>query len=244
MTEQPITTRFIVLTAARSGSTALTRTLNSHPDVYCNGHPFFQNSKRIAAVRKEARAALDFTVRAQDPVKYAHNVLNFTTGPSVVGFKIWRGKDSGGLVAINALGPDPSIKKVILNRTNILACQSSEGLVRLKKQMPDAFENREDHPKLDFDPQAFVKLTEYRAGIFDHYCKVAQHDVLEIPYAGLMDTGIKAVAEFLGLSEFTFKALTTKRYTNDIIGRYKPEHHDEIKRTLDQLGHPEWVNEG
>jgi hypothetical protein len=183
-------------------------------------------------------------VRAENPVQYAYNVLNFTPGPSVVGFKIWRGKDSGGLEAINALGPDPAIKKIILNRSNILACQSSEGLVHLKKKMPDAFEGEGDHPKLDFNRQAFLKLTDYRAGIFDHYRKIAQHDVLEIPYVGLMETGMNAIASFLNLSEFKFEARTKKRYTSDIIGRFKPECHDEIKRTLEQIGHPEWVNEG
>lgn len=245
MANPAIKTRFIILSAQRSGSTALTGALNSHPDVYCHGHPFFQSDKFISALRPDARAAMDYTQRASDPVAFAYNVLDYTTGPVVIGFKIWPHKeeDSGPLEALNALSADATIKKIILRRENDLACHSSEVLVNLKRQQPSLFDGHGPRPQARFNKMGFMKFYERRKGWFDHYDDVVGSDALRVPYVGLLDETIAQISDFLELPSFGFKEVTSKRNTNDILNRYRPEDQDKVRRTLDEIGHPEWVTE-
>lgn len=245
MTNPAIKTRFIILSAQRSGSTALTGALDSHPDVYCHGHPFFKSDRLISALRPDARAAMDYTERAENPVGYAHRVLDFTTGPSTVGYKIWphNDEDPNPLIALNALCADRTIKKIILHRENELACHSSEVLVNLKKRDPAAFEGDGPRPQARFNKVGFMTFYERRAGWFNHYYNVTGDDALKVPYTGLLDSSIQAIADFLNLAPYGFKARTSKRNINDILNRYRPEDHDKIRRTLEEIGHPEWVTE-
>lgn len=245
MSNPAITTRFIILSAQRSGSTALTSALHSHPDVYCHGNPFYQSAQRIAALRPEARAAMDYTERANDPVRYAYRVLNFTPGPPVVGFKIWphSDEDTGPRQAIDAICADPTVKKIILHRSNELACHSSEVLANLKRNDPDAFGGDGPRPQARFNKMGFLKFFNRRKGWFDHYRKSTEDDTLEVPYVGLMDTSIGRISDALGLASHAFQARNAKRNSNDILNSYLTEDHDKIMRTLDEIGHPEWVTE-
>ena len=245
MPDSAITTRFVILSAQRSGSTALTGALNSHPDVYCHGHPFFQNATRIAALRPAARAAMDYTVRAENPVQYAYDVLNFTPREPVVGYKIWPhiNNDTGPLDALNAICADPAIKKIILHRDNELACHSSEVLVNLKRKDPAAFEGDGPRPQARFNKMGFMTFFERRQGWFRHYQNITQGDALTVPYVGLMDTSIQQIADYLNLASHDFKARNEKRNADDILNRYTPKDHDKIRRTLEEIGHPEWVTE-
>ena len=61
----------------------------------------------------KARAAMDYTERANDPVRYAYRVLNFTPDPPVNGLKIWphSDEDTGPRHAIDAICADPTVKK-------------------------------------------------------------------------------------------------------------------------------------
>ena len=223
----------------------MTGALNSHPDVYCHGHPFFQSDRFISALRPEARAAMDYTKRAENPVGYAYRVLDFTTGPSTVGYKIWphNDDDTGPLEALNAMCADPTIKKIILHRENELACHSSEVLVNLKKRHPAAFEGEGPRPQARFNKMGFMTFFERRDGWFKHYRNIAGEDVLKVPYVGLLEASIGKIAGFLELAPHEFMARTSKRNTHDILNRCRREDHDKIKRTLEEIGHPEWVTE-
>lgn len=219
MAKDNISTRFVILTTARSGSTALTSALNTHPKVLCHGHPFFQNTKRKSALRPMAEASLDLTQRETDPVGFAYSVLNFSPNAHTVGFKLWRGDHHFGQVAIETLGPDPKVKKIILERENVLACHSSEALVHLKQRTPQAFTQDKPRQLLDFDADVIKKFAAYRKGIFNQYRRLVRHDILEVPYVGLLERGIYRVGGFLGLSDFNYKVRTQKRNTNDILNR-------------------------
>ena len=62
-----VKTRFVILSAARSGSTALTVTIGTHPKIYCHGSPFFSSPKWASALHAEAEAAVDLSKRTTDP---------------------------------------------------------------------------------------------------------------------------------------------------------------------------------
>ncbi|MEP1522965.1 hypothetical protein [Ascidiaceihabitans sp.] len=238
-----VETRFVILSAARSGSTALTTTLNTHPNIYCHGSPFFRGKKNQLALLDEVQNGLDLSKLETDPGGYMYDILNFTPGPKCVGLKAWPGQIRSSLRAISFMTKDPSIKKIVLNRKNHLACLSSFGLVRLKQSARHLFADGLPRPQIDFDRKVFLEYVETRSWLFNWYDKKCKHGYLEVPYEGLMTDGIYKIVEHLGLDPVTFKARTTKRNTSDVLGRYKPEFHNEIVECLDEIGHPEWVAE-
>lgn len=238
-----IRTRFIILCDTRSGTTALTSTLKTHPDVHCYGHPFFENAKGHSRMNEFLHGAVDIEKRKIKPVEYAYDILNTTRGATTTGFKIWTSDYVGTNEALAALTADPTIKKIILNRENKLACISSAALVALKKENPEAFEDPDNRPQAVFEKDKFLRQTRNRIKRIESYPAMCTGEVLKLPYEGLMTTGLQAITQFLDLEEFDFVISTKKRNTGDIIGRYKPEFHDEIRATLDEIGHPEWVSE-
>lgn len=235
-----VETKFVIFTAARSGSTALTVTLNTHPDVYCHGSPFYESDRGLQALRPEAAAAIDTSKRQTDPVQYVADILNFSPGPKIVGLKMWRRQSRS---ASDALAADQRIKKIILHRRNYLACFSSAGLVDLRLKQPELFGDPGHPPKLDFDVSFFRRYVRNRALTFQYYATEIRGETCNIPYIGLMSTGLEAVRAFLGLSPFEFREKTAKRNTDDILGRFHPATHDQIRKNLDKLRHPEWVSE-
>ena len=234
--------RFVILTAARSGSTALTGTLKSHPDVYCFGTPFFHNNRGRVLPWQQDLPKWIIAKREPDPVGYAYAILDHTFGPSTVGFKLMTAAKShtNANAAIVALNEDTDIKKIMLVRENHLACFSSDARVRLIRQQG---RGAAAPLLLDFDADRFTQFSKRRRRKFDRLRAQAKGDVLDLPYTGLMTTGLEAVRGFLNLAPFDFEPATTKRNSGDIIGRYKPEYHDQIRATLDSIDHPEWVQE-
>lgn len=238
-----VKTRFVILSAARSGSTALTVTIGTHPKIYCHGSPFFSSPKWASALHAEAEAAVDLSKRTTDPVGLVYDVLNFTSGPPIVGCKLWHNADAGPTEAINAVAADPDIKKIILNRENMLACMSSGELMKMRLQHPDRFVDGAPRALLDFDTAAFLRFAKRRMGWFDDYRARSTGDVIEVPYINLLTDGIDSLRPFLKLHPYRFRQRTEKVNSGDVLARYKPAHHPAVLAALDTLGHPEWVRE-
>lgn len=238
-----IRTRFVIFSLARSGSTALTSTLGTHPDASCYGSPFFKkiDNGGMRWTRLFEKSTLE--KRHTDPVGYVYNILNYTPGPSTIGFKLWGGPNNGATDAIAALAADTAIKKIILNRENHMACFSSNALVAAKHKDPEAFVDRDNPPRLDFDAEEFKKFTYRRNKRLQYYRDTCKGDLIEIPYADLIATGVPRILDFLGLPRTDLAALTRKRNSSNTLSRFKETEHDKIRSTLDDLGHPEWVSE-
>lgn len=235
--------RFVILSAARSGSTAFTTTLGAHPKVYCHGSPFFSSPRWKSALHKEAEDVVDLGKRETDPVGLVYDILNFTPGPPNVGCKLWHNADKGPTAAIEALAADETIKKVILNRENLLAAHSSGVVMQMRRQQPELFEDPEAKPKLTFDKVAFLRFANRRMQWFEDYRTMSKGNVIEIPYINLMTDGIDAMRPFLKLHPYRLRQRTKKVGSGDIIGRYDAEYHPEIRAALDELGRPEWERE-
>ncbi len=239
-----VKTKFIILSAPRSGFTALTRMLNTHPDVCCHGLPLFRNARHASGLRPEAAAALDLSKVEADPLAFCHDVLDFSHGPKAVGFKIWHNGDPARTALVDALVADPSIKKIILRRQNELAGYSSERLANMSRNRPELFIDPSAPPRAHFNPDRFRTFVKTRQGWFDRYRAKMRGDVIFIDYKDLMKDGPNRIAAFLGLSPHEFVPQTLKRNTSEVLKRFKPSQHNLIRTTLDDIERPKWVREG
>lgn len=142
------------------------------------------------------------------------------------------------------LGADETIKKIRLFRENELAAFSSWQLVREKNAQPHLFKPGLKKPKIAFRKNLFVNFLERRQAWRDASQNLAKGDVLTLPYEGLTGEGLQRAAAFLNLTlPHSFTTPSEKRNSNDILGRFEKSEHRRLLRTLDQIGHPEWVSE-
>jgi LPS sulfotransferase NodH len=130
---QPAVTRFIILAAARTGSTLLRELLGSHPGVFAGGEIF--NSKlmaqgfipwfEIAPSEEQARINSDANLnraRQDDPGRFVDELINVTAafGYHAIGFKTMyelpNPEDSAGQYLI----ADKTIRVIHLKRRNLL----------------------------------------------------------------------------------------------------------------------------
>lgn len=235
--------KFVLLSLARSGTTAFMSTLANHPGAYVHAAPFARKLEPRLRYRDDAfLAAHHEDDRESDPIAYVERVLDFSPDRKTVGFKMWLGQQKE---ACHHLMADTSVRKIILERKNLLAAYSSIKLAQIggvwhSKSAKDKGATR---PVLDFDADDFLDTVRKRTRVFAKYRNVSQGRVLDLGFSNLISEGIPRTVEFLGLPPYQLDAALQKVNTSDILSRFNPETHDEILRVLDEIGHPEWVQE-
>ncbi len=121
--------RFIVLCSARTGSTLLTNVLNASPDVRCLFELLNPNLQQYGEPATPELRAL----RQADAAAFVDRIAGAGTKP-VFGFKIFPGHADDWLeVAVD----DPSWKKIILYRENVLAVYSSQRIAAARGKWSD-----------------------------------------------------------------------------------------------------------
>ncbi|MEP1519813.1 hypothetical protein [Ascidiaceihabitans sp.] len=222
------------------------RAIDTHPDVLCYAHPFFPDILKTPRFSKLDPNKVDVASRYDRPLEYITDLMSHRRNKLAVGLKIWPIEgDTACMDAIKMLGADETIKKIRLFRENELAAFSSWQLVREKNAQPHLFKPGLKKPKITFRKKLFVTFLERRRAWRDASQNLAKGDVLTLPYEGLTGEGLQRAAAFLNLTlPHSFKTPSEKRNSNDILGRFEKSEHRRLLRTLDQIGHPEWVSEG
>lgn len=232
--------RFVLFSAARSGTTLVTDTLKTHPGAYV--HAEIYQPRRENHIRDEFRQRFDVEALAKQPQRLARAILDFTPGPPVVGFKMWTWQAPG---AANALLRDAGVHKIVLERANKLAAFSSVQLAwktgrwnrwRGESEAPPA-------PVLDFDAAEFDAFIERQDKLFANYRAAAAGPVLWLEYLDLPEPGLTRIQDFLGIAPLPLQPRRVKLYGADILARFAPADHAAIRRRLDRLGRPDWVCE-
>jgi DNA-binding MarR family transcriptional regulator len=181
-----------------------------------------------------------------DPLGFLANVRSFTPHQACVGFKMW---PSQSKLVYDAVLADPSIHKIIHQRTNYLASISSNEIARAtglshlvsadqKKAARDM-----PRPLLRFDADALRRLTLRRRRQFLRTLERAKGPTLTTTHLGLVQNGPAALYDFLGLAPFTPVARHKKVNSQNILARYHTDDHALILETLEELGVPDWVSE-
>ncbi|MGR3484221.1 MAG: hypothetical protein ACU0BF_02670 [Paracoccaceae bacterium] len=237
--------RFVVLSAARSGTTVLTSSLDTHPDIYC--HREAMRDGAATTIKAEFRALHDVeAMRRDDPAGLARALLAFSPGPRCVGFKLFRGQSAPALDAVMA---DPGVHKVVLERMNYLASYSSQllaratGISHARGKRGQAYAEVEK-PKVPFDAGRFKRRVTAKVRGFAAYRERSVGPLMDLRYDEIGPEAFSRVVSFLGLPPAELEVSFRKMNDADILSRFRPEDHDTIRRTLDEIGHPEWVREG
>ena len=238
-----ITSKFVLLSTARSGTTNVIATLGQHPDIYVHREVFLKNYRNT--VRPEFHEAFDVEELRKDQVSYVQKLLSFTPGPSCVGFKVFFVQAPK---ACNFLMADRETKKIILERKNHLAQYSSLLISQasgMSHQRANANKPRTQvvESPVRFDAEAFSIFSERRQNYFDRYEQQSKGDVFFMTYTEMNDAVFAKLFKFLDLPPIDVSSQFKKLNSGDILSRFHPDDHQQVRDCLDQLGHPEWVSE-
>jgi hypothetical protein len=237
-----MTRKFVLLSAARSGTSLVTETLATHPDVLVHGEIFHERVDWH--IHPEFAAVNDLSKRERQPVGFARDILSQNFGREVVGFKMWQ---SQSVAACDDVLGDPSIIKVVLERENRLAHMASRILaeesdvwnVRRKDRLDVHLRDR----KICFSEEQFLQFVDFHDKLFAYYRLQAVGRVINVTYKDACRLHLDAVLAEFGLAPAQFETQTHKLYGSDILGRFEQSQHLLIREALARLGRPEWLRE-
>ena len=219
--------------------------LMNHPDFYCHSEVFSRRDKD-PKFQKEFLKHHTISDRHSNPVPFAYRVLDYSPGPSFVGFKMWLDQSVPACLTLLA---DPRIYKVILERENCLASYSSTAIADARKEanslanvsMP--LPSGSGQVQVAFNRTAFLNHVYSRELTFNTYRQKAAGPVLDTTYVTQVETKASDIVEFLGAKQFEMKTRFSRINSTVTIDRFLPEYHEEIRTVLGEIGHPEWESE-
>lgn len=237
--------RFVIVSAARSGSSLLTATLDLHPRILCHGEIF--HAKIDRHVRADALAATGAALRDADPLGFALGILAFREGEHAVGFKMWRLQSPD---VCDALLADPDVLKIILERQNGLAAYSSAQLAKRSgvwnlgvRPRPDMLASARS-ARSRFDADEFLRFLARRDAMFEQYREAARGPVLDITYTALAGPGgFEPVFDFLGVKRMRTPQQKSRIHSADILDRFEPRARADAETALHRLGRLDWAYE-
>lgn len=233
--------RFVIFSAARSGTSLVVSTLNQHPDLLCHGEVFHP---RPTWHLKGNLAEVDPATLDRSGMAFVDQVFSAAPGRRAVGFKMWRNQAEG---IADALLADESVAKIILDRPNLLACYSSTLLARetqvwnvgAGKAVPDEIAEAQ----VAFEPRGFQKFVEARNEQFAIYRTLSRGLTLDLAYGDVVRDGVAPILDFLGLEPTPLPFGKVRLHAPDILGRFTDESRDEARAAIERLGHPDWASE-
>lgn len=239
MTDQ---TKFVLLSAARSGTSLCIETWKSHPQILAQGEIF--HPEIHAHLSREFLVGHDLSLRDNDPIAFADQVLNFSMGRKAVGFKMWKNQSP---VVCDYLMRDESVIKIILERSNLLAHYSSN-LLAEKTGLWNINHGTgrlavEENNKLPFSVQDFKDFIEYYKRLFDDYRSSSRGAVIELSYVQCARLDFSKIYTALNVQHIEIEPKMVKLYSNDILSRFQAESRPLIEDELDRMGRSEWIEE-
>jgi len=231
--------RFVLLSAARSGTSLIIETLRTHPQALVHGEIFHE--KVEWHVRSEFLACNDVAKRDVDPIGFARDILAQDFGHDAVGFKMWREQNE---TVCDYLLRDPTVVKIILKRENRLAHFSSCVLA----QVTDVWNVRSNDRlgrvaprRLSFSRNGLLNFIRHHEELHEYYMAKAVGRVVLMEYLEAARLEFGELFLSLGLAQMELEPQTRKLYGDRMLDRYDYQYHDLIRRTLSELGKSEWL---
>ena len=123
----PVTGRFVILAAPRTGSTFLVDWLDRQAGVKCLSEIFHPNLVFLRNYHPRQQLLTDLNYRDQNAEKFLNDLMNELADTNSVGFKLFWNHNN---YLLNALADRPDWKKVLLWRENLLEVFVSAALAR------------------------------------------------------------------------------------------------------------------
>ena len=232
--------RFVIISMSRSGTSLLSESLNSHPQIVCHGEVFHPNP--VGHLKDNfIEQSFDQVVqlRAENPSAFLDWVFD-RPGVTAAGFKMWQSQNPDGCDSLLA---DHSVAKIIYERPNVLARFSSSLLVRTTGVYNLGADKKRS---TGLDQRVAFDLRQFRAYLAKHretfldLRQRARGRVLDLTYTDLLSSGFADVQAFLGVSRQDLALQKQKLHGSDILRRFDDSHHDAIRAELGRIGHEDW----
>lgn len=225
-------TRFVIICPARSGSTMLVHSLNSHPEITCHGESFGDTASLVGVCKGSPAERCLARVRDADCVRYLEEFVLGMCGTKVVGFKfkydelVWAKHRR----VVDKLTKDRSILVIQLDRANLLKrCVSYYAVNKVThicnttkvEEVPKGVRLRIEPSQMAAD----FALIEQREKLFSS--RFERHRRLRITYESLVeqyDQTMESIQEFLGVEIRHLPARTLKMLPDqvqDVLENYE-----------------------
>ncbi|HEY3776693.1 MAG TPA: hypothetical protein VGL35_01400 [Rhizomicrobium sp.] len=237
---------FVVIATPRTGSTHLTNLLHLHDDVLCHGEIF--HPKRVFVRWPKERKTPDamaqlLEIRRRDPHAFLQTILAQNGGYVHVGFKIFAGHNDD---ILEDLIRNPSIRKIVLWRQNMLASYSSS-LIAHQTGRGDARPTEFHQPKIEFRAKNFLTYCERVSGfyrsVFERLASARQFSFV-VYYEQINDPWLFSnVLSFIGANATGAKTegRRTKQNSSAMLSRFSnPEKVSEFLQQHEMMG---WLHE-
>jgi LPS sulfotransferase NodH len=231
-------TPFVLLSAARSGSTVLYYALDAHPRVRARGELLNPSARSRHSLRawlaaSRGRRLLHRAAPASSHARWLADVFRPRRDVGALGFKLLYGQTSPSLW--HALEREPRLHFVHLVRRNVLKAIVSLEVARRGRR----FRVRPDEPwrfeKVRLDAALLPEALRARAGEIEaHRKRLAGRPHLEVHYEELLaDPGalVGGVFRFLGVEEAGAGTLPLRKMTPDDLAD-AVENLDEVAAAL------------
>lgn len=243
---------FVIIASPRTGSTHLATTLSGHPEIFCNGNIFKPRKMQLFWPKTELSPDRQRTLletRRTDPRKFLKLVFEAGFGKPNVGFKIFEGQQE---FILDKLLVDPTIRKIVLFRNNVLANYASSISAKTTGRYSLDRGGIAPQPEVVFDMVRFRAFHERYIGF---YRRVVQNlQSARQPYYFLRYEDINEpmllsnVAGFIGAdmndevaTKFKYRQLE-KQGSNNIVSRFSNK--DIVVEFLAQNNVMCWAHEG
>jgi LPS sulfotransferase NodH len=240
--DQP--TRFVILSAARTGSTLLRYMLASHPGVFAGGEIFNPVEIKRGIIswcelsHEQARINADeklMRLRESDPVCFVHELIKTTEawGYPVIGFKWHYWLPMPEDPAAQHLFADKSLRVIHLKRRNLLRqIVSFERALKTDQWARMPGEAPFELPPIELPiEKAIFDLASLFYAEHDYERCFSGHPMLELYYEDLAQdpqaVGRQALA-FLGVNPVAELSVPTEKMGVDSL-RFAITNHDELK---------------
>lgn len=260
------TTRFIIISAPRSGSNLLCGMLNFHPEIICHHEIFHPDRIWYSKNFHEFLGIYDINLRdrmtkgelglgskkSRDlfPEYFLFKIWKSTFGRKAIGFKVFA---SHAPFLTNALVSNQNVKKIILYRENKIAAYTSKlwaeqtdtwNITDKEKNTKDQFENKKLHIDLEkFFLYAHGEITYFKS--LQRSCIFERQNFFEISYEQL--TGKehlkyrKNLLNFIGVNPDAslLKEMFVKQSSKPIQAQIK--NFREVKTALEASKWGHWI---
>lgn len=238
--------KVVLLSMPRTGSTMITRQLSSHPRIRFVDAIFgprgWSGSVDFRLLREGLSSEWD---TLEYRVAHHRELMDRWFGMALPGESLGLKHHLNGIREVTeTLVDDPGITKVLLARRNILACYSSDRLVKLKESQDE--NEIAGKAKVPFDPRDFDRYLMRRRRAYDFWrprLAAAAGPWMELEYTDArVRSGIESVVEFIGLDPAELgEQKTVKRNADNVLARFSNP--DVVLKYLRDNGLDEWWEE-
>lgn len=232
--------KFVVFSVARSGTSFLTTSLRSHPDILCHGEALLPRHipKHLHGSARSRFTAADCE---NDPLGFFHELLKIDDGHIAVGCKVFRGHSP---TVHNAILEDASIRKILLDRENRLASYSSGLIARETGRWSSRrSEGIEKLHRVSFDKSDFERYRNRVDGFFRKVARKQQGPSIRITYEeNVLGESLAPIFHLLDVQEdVKTESPKKKQLGRSIWDRFSnPE---DVLEYLNDIGKPLWAEE-